>query len=74
MTIKIYRNWMHVWEPIREDWKKHRAILFPLCTCGSIGFKRKEDIIAFFAEHGITAEEDIGLKVDTDIHGQLLMF
>jgi len=74
MTIKVYRNWMHVWEPLRSEWERHRAILFPLCVSGSIGFKRKEDIIAFFAEHGITAEEDTVGKEGIDINGQLLMF
>ena len=73
MVIKVYRNWMCAWEPIREDWEKHREILRPLCVSGCIAFKRKEDIVAFFYDHGIRAIEE-GSVEDIGDAEQLLMF
>lgn len=73
MVIKVYRNWMHAWEPVREDWETYRHILRPLCVSGCIAFKRKEDIVAFFYDHGITAIEESSAEYPDEAE-QLLMF
>lgn len=73
MKIRIYRNWMCAWEPIREDWEKHSNILRPLCVSGCIAFKSRDSIIEFFADHSITAIEE-GSAEDNDDVEQLLMF
>lgn len=72
MKIKIYKNWMRVYEPCRKEWEKHGNLLRPLCTCGSLGFHKKEDLISFLAGHNIEAVEE---TYDTEnVSEQLMLF
>ena len=73
MKIRIYRNWMHAWEPVREDWETYKHILRPLCVSGCIAFKSREGIIEFFADHGITAIEEGSTEYPDDAE-QLMLF
>lgn len=74
MVIKVYKNWMNRWEPIRQEWDKNREILCRLAVSGNIAFKKLEHITAYFKEHGITAIEDKASLEDTDVPEQLMLF